>query len=158
MKTNNKRSQIKLSQTKIKPGTKNKSSKVMNKSIRELSQALTEKPKIPNDENPDEINMDTLIDGFENLGFVIDDNRVILRLLDLCRKHNVTDVGTVIRFAKHSLPPKSKIDHTFADSIEDSMMEAIEEIVNEKENERGGNAEPKDSSQEKEAEADKVNL
>ena len=74
MKTNNKRSQIKLSQTKIKPGTKNKSSKVMNKSIRELSQALTEKPKIPNDENPDEINMDTLIDGFENLGFVIDDN------------------------------------------------------------------------------------
>ena len=59
---------------------------------------------------------------------VVNDNQVILRILEICREHNIDDnIDVVIRFARISLPQSAIIDHGFADAFQDSVIEAIEE-------------------------------
>ena len=79
---------------------------------------------------PTEIDFDGLIEGFESLKFTIKDQQVILRILEVCREHNIFEKQDVLKFAEHVLPPGSDIDNNFADAFEDCVIETEEEIKN----------------------------
>ena len=118
---NKKASQAKMNETCDKSIGNNKTSQVKpNELKKQMNKWIGDKQN--------KINFDSLIEGFENSGFVVDDNAVILRLLDICREHNMQDVKQIIQFARHSLAPNSKINHTLVDSIQDSIDETEEEF------------------------------
>ena len=62
------------------------------------------------------VSYDGLEEGFENLGFTIQDG-VILRLLTICRENDIKEKKVVIDYAQYMA--NGSIDNTFVDLFED---------------------------------------